>query len=91
MQVALAKLAPTIFEQFASERGHDIAPAVLPAPDRVYADRQTQELFETWNAGAATLARTLMESTFESPPCELVRNRREAPDGFEAAGGGGVG
>jgi hypothetical protein len=52
MQVASPKLAPTAFEQFASKRGHDITPAVLPAPDRVYADRQTQELFETWNAGA---------------------------------------
>lgn len=85
MQLALAKLAPTRFEQFASERGHDTAPAVLPGPDRVYADRQTQELFETWNAGAATLAKTLMESTFESPaPCELIQNWREAHDRLEA-------
>jgi len=60
-------LAPTPFELFAADRGHDIARAVLPDSKRVYADRYTQELFETWNAGAAYPARMLTESTVETP------------------------
>ena len=49
-QIPLA-LTPTAFEQWAGTRGYDLAPAVLPAPHRIYADRQTQEAFEAWTAG----------------------------------------
>ncbi len=58
------------FAQFAIDRQYNVAPAVLPAPDRIYADRHTQEAFEIWNAGAASVARILTELT-------CVRNLRE--------------
>jgi hypothetical protein len=53
-QIALA-IAPTAFDDWARTRGYNVAPAVLPAPDRIYADRQTQEAFDVWNAAVASL------------------------------------
>lgn len=73
-------LAPSPFEQFAIDNGYDVAPAVLPAPNRVYADRQTQEAFETWQAGARSVAAMLTGSTFETAAfrakiCALIGTR----------------
>jgi hypothetical protein len=59
-------LAPTSFEQWASQHGYDLAPAVLPAADRVYADRGTQAAFDAWNAGASSIALMSFDSTFET-------------------------
>jgi hypothetical protein len=59
-------LAPTPFEIWAADRGYDIAPAVLPDLNRIYADRATQEAFDIWSAGAASVARTLTESMFDT-------------------------
>jgi hypothetical protein len=58
--------APSPFELWAADNQYDIAPAALPAPDRVYADRETQAAFDAWNAGAQNLARMLTESTLET-------------------------
>lgn len=60
-------LAPSAFEQWATKHQYDVAPAVLPAENRVYADSQTQAAFDAWNAGAAHVARMLTESTLETP------------------------
>ena len=65
-------LVPSAFEQWASSRNYDIAPAVLHAADRVYADRSTQEAFDAWNAGAQSIARVFTDSTFET---EAFRER----------------
>ncbi len=37
----------------AQDNGYDIAAAVFPTPNRVYADRATQGAFEAWNAAWA--------------------------------------
>jgi len=47
----MISLAPSPFEVWAEREGYNIAPAVLPAPNRTYADRDTQAVFEAWNAG----------------------------------------
>src|SRR5580692_827640 len=39
------------FEQWAIDNQCDVTPAVVPAKNRVYADRQTQVAFDVWNAG----------------------------------------
>jgi len=52
-------LAPSPFEQWAQDNGYNIAPAVLPAPNRTYADRDTQAVFDAWNAGAEENSRVL--------------------------------
>ena len=65
-------LAPTPFEQFASDNQYDLAPAVLPAENRVYADRHTQDAYEAWTAGAQSVARMLTDSTIET---EALRER----------------
>jgi hypothetical protein len=64
-QLSLA-IAATAFDEWASSRGYDLAPAVLPAPDRMYADRQTQEAFDVWNAAVARVARVFGNSTIET-------------------------
>ena len=56
-------LAPSPFEILASANGYDIAPTVLPAAERVYADRNPQAAFDVWQAGAAHVARMMTEST----------------------------
>ena len=38
------------FEQWAQDNGYNTAPAVLPAANRTYADRDTQAVFDAWNA-----------------------------------------
>jgi hypothetical protein len=43
----------------------DLTPAVLPAPDRVHADRSTQAAYDAWLDGARYVARLLRDSTFE--------------------------
>ncbi len=63
----MIKEAPSPFELFAADRQYDLAPAVVPAPDRVYADRQTQAAYEMWQHGAATVARMVAESTLDTP------------------------
>jgi hypothetical protein len=63
----------TDFEQWAASRGYDIAPAVLPAENRLYADRQTQAAFDAWNAGAAFASRDIMRSMVDGvSPEELA-------------------
>jgi hypothetical protein len=57
---------PSAFERWATANQFDIAPAVLPAPDRVYADRNTQAVYEAWMAGGAHVVGMLMEATFET-------------------------
>jgi hypothetical protein len=64
--------APSPFERWAVDRQYDIAPAVLPTPHRVYADRQTQAAYEAWTAGAASVARMFTDSTLET---EALRER----------------
>jgi hypothetical protein len=54
------------FEDWAKDHGYNTAPAVLPAANRVYADRDTQAAFDAWNAGAASVARMITESTLET-------------------------
>jgi hypothetical protein len=73
------QLAPTAFELFAADRQLDTAPAVFPDSTRIYADMRTQTAFEFWNAGAASLARMLMESALET---EALREKiRELAEG----------
>jgi hypothetical protein len=45
-------LIPSPFEEEASARGYNIAPAVSPTGIRQYADRDTQAAFDMWKAGA---------------------------------------
>jgi hypothetical protein len=59
-------LAPSAFEVWAAREGYDIARAMSPSPNRMYADRQTQAASDAWNAGAKSLARMLTESTLET-------------------------
>jgi len=59
-------LSPSSFENFAKDNGYNIAPAVSPVPARTYADRQTQEAFDAFNAGAQSVARMLNWSTLET-------------------------
>lgn len=66
MQATRPVLTPSPFERFASDRGYDITPAVLPSENRTYADACTQEAFELWTAGARHVARMLTESTLET-------------------------
>jgi hypothetical protein len=60
------QLAPNPFEQFASDNQYDITPAVVPAENRVYADRQTQAAYEAWLDGARYVARMHFDSTFNT-------------------------
>jgi hypothetical protein len=53
------------FEQFASSRGYSIAPAVLPSANRVYADSQTQEVYEAWCDGVAHGSRDVSRGMVE--------------------------
>lgn len=69
------KLAPSAFELWAYANGYDTAPAVLPAADRLYADRLTQEIYDAWNAGSANTARMLTDSMLET---EALRERIQA-------------
>jgi hypothetical protein len=50
------------FEHWGAHRGYDIAPAVLPGENRLYADAQMQSAYEAWNAGAASASRDIMRS-----------------------------
>jgi hypothetical protein len=65
-------LIPFPFEDWAAREGYNIAPAVVPADIRTYADRHTQAAFEAWNAGARSVARMITESTLE---IEAVREK----------------
>jgi hypothetical protein len=64
----MVALAPSAFELWAYANGYDTAPAVFPAADRIYADRQTQAAFDAWKAGSANTAQMLTESTLETEP-----------------------
>ncbi len=66
-------LAPFPFERWAKDHGYDAVPAVLPAPNRTYADRDAQAVFDAWNARGSHFARMLTESTLET---EALRDRR---------------
>ena len=57
---------PSPFEVWASANGYDTAPAVLPAANRIYADRSTQAVFEAWNAGCRYVAMIVTDSTLET-------------------------
>jgi len=59
-------LAVSPFEIWAAREGYNTAPAVVPAADRTYADRQTQAVYDAYRAGAADTARMLTESTLET-------------------------
>lgn len=63
----MIQLAPSPFEQFAADKGYDLTPAVSPTDLRIYADARTQEAYEIWQAGAASVARMLTESTLDTP------------------------
>ena len=76
----MISLVPTPFELLAAECQLDIAPAVFPDKDRVYADMRTQTAFEFWNAGGANLARALTESTLET---EALREKIRELAGLE--------
>ncbi len=54
------------FEQWAQDNGYNTAPAVLPAANRAYADRDTQAAFDAWNGCGRYLARMITESTLET-------------------------
>jgi hypothetical protein len=62
----MISLAPSPFEQFAADKGHDLTRAVSPSPTRVYADTRTQEIYEAWMGGGAHVVRILKESTVET-------------------------
>jgi hypothetical protein len=62
----MMSLTPSPFELWAKREGYNIAPAVLPAPNRAYADRDTQAAFEAWNGCGRYLARMLTESTLDT-------------------------
>jgi hypothetical protein len=64
--MATLKIAPSAFELWAAENQYNIASAVFPVADCVYADRHTQAAFDAWNAGAASGSRMLTESTLET-------------------------
>jgi len=68
----MVALAPSPFERWAADRQYDLTPAVLPAENRVYADRHTQDAYEAWTAGAQSVARMLTDSTIET---EALRER----------------
>jgi hypothetical protein len=68
----MVAVAPSAFELWAYGKGYDMAPAVLPVADRIYADRQIQAAFDAWKAGSANTARMLTESTLET---EALRER----------------
>jgi hypothetical protein len=59
-------LAPSPFEIWAAREGYDTARAVSPCPLRQYADRDAQKAFEAYQAGAASTARMMTESTLET-------------------------
>ena|ERR1035441_2787463 len=46
----MTAVATTLFEQWATSRQYDTARAVLPAANRIYADRQTQDVYDAWSA-----------------------------------------
>jgi hypothetical protein len=69
------KLAPSPFEAWEIREGYDIAPAVLPAANRTYADRQTQVVYEAYKACAADTARIVTQSTLET---EALREKLTA-------------
>jgi hypothetical protein len=71
----MISVAPSPFEVLATREGYSIAPAVLPAANRTYADRDTQAAFDAWVAGAHSIARMLTESTLET---EALRERIQA-------------
>ena len=58
--------APSPFEQWAAREGCNIAPAAVPAPDRRYADRDTQAAFDAWDAGCRYVAMIMTEFTLEA-------------------------
>jgi hypothetical protein len=71
-------LASSTFDRWASDNGYDIAPAVSPTDIRTYADRRTQEVFEAFSAGEASLARMLTDSTLDTKPMrERIRKLAE--------------
>jgi hypothetical protein len=61
-----AALISSPFEQWASDRGYDLTPAVSPSDIRQYADRDTKAAFDAWTAGAQSVARMVTESTLET-------------------------
>ncbi len=65
-------IAPSPFERWAKNQGYDTVPAVLPAPNRTYADRDTQAVFDAWNARGSDFARMFTESALET---EALRER----------------
>lgn len=72
-------LVSTPFEQFATDRKYDITPAVSPCSIRIYADARTQEAYEIWRDGAASLARILTDSTLDTPALrEKIRKLAES-------------
>jgi len=61
-----AALVPSAFEQWAATHRYDLAPAVSTTSTRIYADRRTQEAYDTWTAGAHHVARMITEFTLET-------------------------
>ncbi len=62
----MISLALSPFEIWAKREGYNIAPAVLPAENRIYAERDTQAAFDAWNGCGRYFARMLTESTLET-------------------------
>ena len=50
---SLLALVPSPFEIFANDEGYNLAPAVSLIPIRIYADRETQVVFDAFNARRA--------------------------------------
>jgi hypothetical protein len=69
---SMITLAPSPFEVWARDNGYDTARAVVPAHDRRYANRDTQAVFDAWDAGCRYVAMILTESTLET---EALRER----------------
>ena len=67
--------APSPFEQWAAREGCNIAPAAVPAPDRRYADRDTQAVLDAWDAGCRYVTMIMMEFTLEA---ETLREKMQA-------------
>jgi hypothetical protein len=68
-------LATFQFELLAPANGYDIAPAMSPTDIRGLCRLRNPAAFDTWTAGARTVARKLTESTLETGPLrdEILR------------------
>jgi hypothetical protein len=72
----MTALASSPFEVWAAREGYNTAPAVSPSDIRIYADRDTQAVYEAWNAGKQhSLKATIGELKAEANGIAVVCSR----------------